>query len=214
MAKVIRTVTTTAKGTLPYHFTCNYCGRRNDKVADISSVAVGGHSMGVEALRELRGKPDTYREQIRAYEERLRAGDNLVGGKYRALEYYDQSIVLLGLDGKCAHCGKTQAWAIDPSEWHESWRSGCLTMAALDLGGLVLFLIGAIAVHDSTWSAVLMILGVLVAVGGVVGGLIAHRVRNHRARKARLAEIDAAPNDPDKLPVIDEPEPDPWAMGT
>lgn len=87
-------------------------------------------------------------------------------------------------------------------------------MAALDMGGLVLFLIGAIAVHHATWSVVLMILGGLVAVGGLVGGLIAHVVRNRRARKKALVEIAAVPNDPDKLPVIDEPKPDPWAMGT
>lgn len=31
--KTITTVTTTAKGKLPYHFICNYCGCRNDKLA-------------------------------------------------------------------------------------------------------------------------------------------------------------------------------------
>lgn len=215
MAKVIRTVTTTAKGTLPYHFTCNYCGCRNDKEAEISGVATGGQSMGVEALRDLRGEPDRYRERIRAYAQRLRAGDDLLGGKFDALTYYNQSIVLLGLDGKCARCGKTQAWAVDPTTPHESWRSGCLTMVGFMFGGLLLFVIGIIAdMNGSTWCTVLMILGGLVWLGGLVGGLIAYFVRSRRAKKKALAELAAAPNDLDKLPVIDEPKPDPWAMGT
>lgn len=104
MAKVIRTVTTTAKGTLPYHFTCNYCGCRNDKEVDIAGVAVGGQSTGVEALRELRSRPDEYREQIRAYEQRLRAGDDLLGGKFDALAYYKQSLLLLASARAAARC--------------------------------------------------------------------------------------------------------------
>ncbi len=40
--KTITTVTTTAKGKLPYHFICNYCGCRNDKLAEAAGVAVGG----------------------------------------------------------------------------------------------------------------------------------------------------------------------------
>ena len=203
MARVITTVTTTAKGKLHYHFTCNYCSRRNDKVAGISGIAVGRKENAPGALTDLYGEPERYREKIRAYEQRLRAGNALPKGKFDALDYSVNSLLILGLDGKCAHCGREQAWAIDPSAPHDDWRAGCLTMVALLMGGLALFLIGAIAVTDGTLSAVLMAAGGLVSVGGMAGGLISHLVRSRRARKARLAEIAAAPNDPDKLPVID-----------
>ena len=203
MARIITTVTTTAKGNLPYHFTCNYCGRRNNKVADISGIAVGGRENTPGALTDLYGEPQRYRERIKAYEQRLRAGSTLPKGKFDPLEYSANSLLILGLDGKCTHCGKTQAWAIDPSAPNDSWRAGCLTMVAFLMGGLVVFLIGAIAVTDGTLSAVLMAVGGLVSLGGLAGGLISHFVRNRRARKSRLAEFAAAPNDPDKLPVID-----------
>jgi len=203
MARITTTVTTTAKGNLHYHFTCNYCGRRNNKVADISGIAVGSRENAPGALTDLQGEPQRYRERIRAYEQRLRAGNALPKGKYDAVEYSTNSLLILGLDGKCAHCGKEQAWAIDPSAPNDSWRAGCLTMVAFLMGGLVVFLIGSIAVTDSTLSAVLMAAGGLISLGGMAGGLISHFTRNRRATKARLAELAAAPNDPDKLPVID-----------
>ena len=203
MARIITTVTTTAKGNLHYHFTCNYCGRRNNKVADISGVAVGGRENAPGALTDLYGEPQRYRERIKAYEQRLRAGNALPNGKFDALDYSTNSLLILGLDGKCTHCGKTQAWAIDPSAPNDSWRAGCLTMVAFIMGGLAVFLIGGIAVTDGTLSAVLMAAGGIISLGGMAGGLISHLVRNRCARKARLAELAAAPNDPDKLPVID-----------
>jgi len=203
MARIIKTVTTTVKDKLPYHFICNYCGCRNDKVADIAGISVGGRENALGALTDLYGEPQRYRDRIRAYEQRLRAGNALPKGKFDAVDYSSNSLLILGLDGKCAHCGREQAWAIDPSAPNDSWRAGCLTMLALIMGGLALFLIGAIAVTDATASTVLMILGGCVSLGGMAGGLISHFVRNRRARKSRLMELAAAPNDPDKLPVID-----------
>ena len=57
MARTITTVTTTAKDKLPYHFICNYCGCRNDKVADIAGISVGGRENVGGALRDLHGEP-------------------------------------------------------------------------------------------------------------------------------------------------------------
>lgn len=203
MARTITTVTTTVKGKIPYHFICNYCGCRNDKLTTITGVSVGGRENVGGALRDLHDEPKRYREKIEAYRERLRAGDNLLGGKYDALQYSLQSLVSLELDGKCAHCGKTQAWAITPDAPYDSWRAGCLTMVGFLFGGLALFLVGAIANLNAVLSATFMALGGLVEVSAIVGGLILHFMRNRRARKARIAEIAAAPNDPDKLPVIE-----------
>ncbi len=214
MAKIIRTVTTTAKGGLPYHFTCNYCGCRNDKVAEIAGVAVGEQSKGVEALRELRGKPEEYRDKIRQYEQRLRAGEALPEGKFDELAYAANSLTYLGLDGTCEKCGKTQAWALDPFSEDGKMRQGCLTMVAFQMAGLVLFLVGAIAAQTEALQIALIALGALVWLGGTIGCLVAHFVRKRRDKAERVAQLRAAPNDPDKLPVIDAPSRDPWAMGS
>ena len=131
MARIITTVTTTAKGKLPYHFICNYCGCRNDKVADIAGVSVGGRENAGGALLNLHGEPQRYREKIRAYEQRLRAGKALPDGKFDALDYKVNSLLFLGLDGKCEKCGKEQAWATETtaacslkSSWAAvRWRS-------------------------------------------------------------------------------------------
>ena len=206
MARIITTVTTTAKGKLPYHFICNHCGSRNDKVAGISGVAVGGRENVGGALMDLHGEPQRYREKIKAYEQRLRAGNALPKGKFNALDYSINSLLILGLDGKCARCGKEQAWTIDPASVHDKWRAGCLTMLAFQMGGLALFLVGAIAVTDATWSAALMAVGGCIWLGGTAGSLVAHLVRKRRNYKAKLKELYAAPNDPNKLPVIDASE--------
>ena len=106
MARTITTVTTTAKDKLPYHFICNYCGCRNDKVADIAGISVGGRENALGALTDLYGEPQRYRDRIRAYEQRLCAGNALPKGKFDAVDYSTNSLLILGLDGKCAHCGR------------------------------------------------------------------------------------------------------------
>ena len=135
MARTITTVTTTAKDKLPYHFICNYCGCRNDKVADIAGISVGGRENVGGALRDLHGEPQRYREKIRAYEQRLRAGKALPNGKFDALDYSVNSLLTLGLDGKCTCCGKEQAWTIDPSSHDNVVRTGCLWVLAFNLLG-------------------------------------------------------------------------------
>ena len=216
MARTITTVTTTAKDKLPYHFICNYCGCRNDKVADIAGISVGGRENVGGALRDLHGEPQRYREKIRAYEQRLRAGKALPNGKFDALDYSVNSLLTLGLDGKCTRCGKEQAWTIDPSSHDNVVRTGCLWVLAFNLLGGALFLVGAI-VADGAARAVLMGLGGFIWLGGIVGSMIALFLRKRSATKKRLAELRAAPNDPDKLPVIDVPEAggewDMWNMG-
>lgn len=122
----------------------------------------------------------------------------------------------MGLDGKCTRCGKEQAWTIDPSSHDNVVRTGCLWVLAFNLLGGALFLVGAI-VADGAARAVLMGLGGFIWLGGIVGSMIALFLRKRKATKRRLAELRAAPNDPDKLPVIDVPEAggewDMWNMG-
>ena len=65
MARIIKTVTTTVKDKLPYHFICNYCGCRNDKVADIAGISVGGRENALGALTDLYGQPQRYDEDKR-----------------------------------------------------------------------------------------------------------------------------------------------------
>ena len=59
-----------------------------------------------------------------------------------------------------------------------------------------------------------MALGGCVWLGGIVGSMIALFLRKRSATKKRLAELRAAPNDPDKPPVADMPEfGGEWNMG-
>ncbi len=202
MARTITTVTTTAKGSLPYHFICNYCGCRNDKTAETAGIAVGGRENVGGALLDLQGEPERYRERIRAYAQRLRDGTALPAGKYDAAEYSASSLLILGLDGRCSRCGKVQAWAIDPSSQDSMLRTGCLGVLACVVLGLVLLLIGS-AVANVTLGTVLMVLGGVVWVAGSLGSMIVYAVKKRRDTNRKLAELAAAPNDPDKLPVID-----------
>ena len=195
-------VTTTAKGELSYHFICNYCGRRCNRTVSVVGNAYGGRENAGGALRDLQNEANRYRERIRAYKARLRAGNALPGKKYDPVDYSVNSLLMLGMDGTCIHCGKVQAWAIDPSSHEDSLRRGCLGVLACVLLGLAVFLIGAV-VRDATAEAVLMILGVCVALLGGTGCLIASSLRKRRYTKKKLAELAAAPNDPEKLPVID-----------
>ena len=200
--KTITTVTTTAKGSLPYHFICNYCGCRNDKVAEATGVAVGGRENRGGAMLDLQNEPQRYREIISAYEQRVRSGTALPGKKYDALDYSINSLLRLGLDGTCSRCGKQQAWAIDPSDHGSMLRTGCLGVLACVVLGLVLFLIG-VSVSNGTLGTVLMVLGGVIWLLGSAGSLIVYAVRRRKDTKRKLTELAVAPNDPAKLPVID-----------
>ena len=196
------TVTTTAKGVLPYHFVCNYCGARCDRTVDVVGNAYGGRENRAGALADLGNEPERYRKKIRDYRQRLTAGKALPAGKYDPVEYSASSLLSLGLDGVCTRCGRVQAWAIDPSGSGDKARKGCLRILLFDLLGLALFLIGAL-LTNGTAGAVLMVLGGAVFVVGIAGSLISMRAGGRRATKKKLAELAAAPNDPEKLPVID-----------
>ena len=93
---------------------------------------------------------------------------------------------------------------------------GFLWVLAFNLLGGALFLVGATVAQDAT-RPVLMALGGCVWLGGIIGSMIALFLRRRSATKKRLAELCAAPNDPEKLPVIDVPETggewDMWNMG-
>ena len=201
--KTITTVTTTAKGRVNYRFICNYCGAHNRKTATLSGVAIGGKKDELGALTDLQNEPNRYREKIREYEKRLRAGDNPVNGKYDALQYSMQSLLTLGLDGKCERCGKVQAWAVDPSPPDDMLKKGCLSVLVFDVIGLILFLLGAVAFRDPTLSTVFMVIGGAVFVCGIPGCMIAYLVRKRGYTKKKWAELAAEPNDPNKLPIIE-----------
>ena len=152
------TVATTAKGVLPYHFVCNYCGARCDRTVDVVGNAYGGRENRAGALADLGNEPERYRKKIRDYRQRLTAGKALPAGKYDPVEYSASSLLSLGLDGVCTRCGRVQAWAIDPSGSGDKARKGCLRILLFDLLGLALFLIGAL-LTNGTAGAVLMVLG-------------------------------------------------------
>ena len=55
-----------------------------------------------------------------------------IAGTPDALDYSVNSLLTLGLDGKCTRCGKEQAWTIDPSSHDNVVRTGCLWVLAFN----------------------------------------------------------------------------------
>ena len=212
MARTTTTFTKTAEGKVLYHFICNHCGMRNDKVAQISADAQAAYRgaaygnmagsvldmrLGNQAMNSLNARIAQLGEQICDYGCGLREGrtfryslfDNELKGAHP--DHIDAA-----LDGVCTHCGKKQAWAMNPTEGttliiYLSVASGLL----LGFGGLG----AAAAIGSGAAATVIGFLGIVFLISGLA--LIAV-LPKRRIKKNQLA-IAAEPNDPNKLPVLD-----------
>lgn len=203
MAKTIITTMKTAEGKLPYHFICNYCGQKNDRIMNITGVAIESRSRGkgtgtleVEALRDLQEEPERIEKRIREYEEGLRAGRNY---KYSFLfhdlkgNYPDY---IYGIDGTCKYCGKSQAWTKSPAERtaKQKMKTSCLPVVLGFILGILCF-IAAVFLPDGTDD----IIGGL-GFAFILSGIVLIPLLSERQLKKNLAKALAEPNDPDKLP--------------
>lgn len=205
MAKTTTTFTKSVKAKVPYHFVCNYCGKRNDKVQEFEGAGIstlrGSHSsasFGMEMKLDTEARDDLVKRikfadsKIKDYGEGLKQGrmfsyslDSTLKG-----EHPDHLNGLVVHDATCTYCGKKQAWSIDPAEG--TTNLGCLILfIALSLMGLGI-LLGALG---SIVGAVLFI--------SAVGVFALNYILPKRKLKANQAKIAAEPNDPDKLPVLD-----------
>ena len=87
MAKYTTTFSKTATARVPYHFVCNYCGKRNDKVQEVkgtgASTVRGMHSsagfgmensLDIAAKNDLVGKIKSIDSKIKDYGDGLKQG--------------------------------------------------------------------------------------------------------------------------------------------
>lgn len=201
-------LTRTASCALSYHFVCNYCGMRNDKTARLSGSATEAHSPGDpdaeaalcarldrQAAQALQGDIAALRQEIAAYGEGLREARGYGYPPFRARK--DRPPERIGrLDGVCAHCGKTQAWAARAED--ETRRTAALAAGLglmLCFGGTVI----AIVIGDGPLETALGIAGMAC----LLGGLALTMILGGRMLKRNRVLDAAEPNDPYKLPVID-----------
>lgn len=210
MARSTTTFTKTVTGKVPYHFVCNYCGRRNDKVQETSGAAsksirgayygnAEGTAMdvqlGIEAQANLLKNIKTLEERIRDYSEGVREGRTFRYSLSPPPTLKGEHPDHLSMDATCAYCGKKQAWSTDPTTGTSA--KGCLITV---LGFLLFFacLFGATSL-DGSGAAVLGVFGFAV----LIGSYVLSQVLSKRRIRQNQSMINAEPNDPDKLPVLD-----------
>ena len=221
MASSTTTFTKTATGKVPYHFVCNYCGRRNNKEQTVLGSAsksfrgayygsaagtVLDFQLGIEAQADMLKNVETLKETIRDYGEGLREGRTF---RYSPLSPYTlkgEHPDHLSLDATCMYCGKKQAWSTDPTTG--TTVKGCL----LTVLGFLLFFgccFGAASLDANDGGTALGVFGLAV----FIGLFVLSQVLSKRRLRKNQALINAEPNDPDKLPVLgsegaDAEEPD------
>ena len=209
MAKYTTTFSNTATVKVPYHFICNYCGKRNDKVQEItgetnrtvSGVHSGGVSPGMEREFNAAVKDDLV-SKIKSIDSKIKDyGEGLKDGRtfsYSFLlselkgEHPDHIGFDMLSDATCIHCGKKQAWGMPPATG--AMLSGCLTFSLGFIFSILAILL-AFRFSDS--------LGVAAFAISVIGYLTLSYILPKRKIKANQVKIAAEPNDPDKLPVLD-----------
>lgn len=209
MAKSITTFTKTVTVRVPFHFTCNYCGRRNDQVLDVSGGAAesrrgafygdasGTHmdlQLTAEAEADLLKELQGIDSRIQKYGERLREGKPVGEGRKEGLF---SGCLLEFHDVTCAYCGKKQAWGSVPESSKVSLGGCLIPLVSLFLG--FAFFGAAAAIGTGIAAAVIGILGFAVLIGGLVFSAVLSK------RKSGQSRTDASeePNDPDNLPVLD-----------
>lgn len=200
-----RIVTQTATLAMPYHFTCNYCGKRNDQAVDISGAATRvlrayrpdtSGTLGLEARQDLGKSIGAVGDMIGNYGAGIRAGRrfrDVWSGEYAGLQY---DCLLPFHNVVCAHCGKKQAWSIDPSD--KKSHRGWLTFAAGLILSVIFFAVATI-LSGSAAADVIGVFGFVILIAGIVLAVVFSRLGKRKLREALAAE----PNDPDKLPVLD-----------
>lgn len=197
MAKITRTTTQTATVRVPYHFTCNYCGKRNDQSVSLSGVASESRSssyqhasgtLGVDARKNLMESVDLTSKMIREYGDGLRAGQAKAGC---LIPFYGTV---------CCYCGKEQAWSRLPGSGTGKRRSrkGCL----IPVAGLVLAVLLFVIATMLSGTPAADIIG-FSGFGVLIAGVVLYFVYPRLGRKRNAADSAAEPNDPDNLPVLD-----------
>ena len=208
MARYVVNIEKSYKQPIPYHFTCNHCGEVNQKSYEITvSLKASGSARNVSGVRQL--ADHQHEKQVKkSVREKNRAID-----KYRkkllAGKTADGKLAYIPLNSECAHCGKCQMWnPVIEEKQYASKNAGILKI----VGGIAgtLGFIGAFFtfffLHAQGAGVALAVpcalLGVMVL--GVVLYKIGEGINDRREVAWFREHLAGEPNDPDKLPVIDQ----------
>jgi len=208
MARYVATIETHYKQPIPYHFTCNYCGKVNQKSFEITvSVKASGSARNVSGVQQLADQQ--HDRQVR----------KVVREKNREIEKYRKKLSMdktakgklayIPLKSDCEYCGKCQMWnpAIPPKEYTAK-AANVLEGVGIFAGGLgfigaffTFFFLHAQGAGVSIWVpgalAGVMLVGIVLAV-------IGSRINDSREAAWFREHLANDPNAPDKLPVIDK----------
>ena len=208
MARYVVNIDNSYKQPIGYHFTCNHCGEVNQKSYEFTvSVKASGSARNARGVQQLaRRQHDkqvkkSVREKNRAIEKYRQ---KLLAGKTA-----DGKLAYIPLNSACEHCGKCQMWnpAIEPKQYADK-RANALNGVGMILGGLGF--IGAFFtfffLHAQGAGVSIGVPGALAgaALVGVVLYLIGSGINDRREAAWFREHLANEPNDPDKLPVIDQ----------
>ena len=208
MARYVANIDTSYKQPIPYHFTCNYCGEVCEKSFEITvSVKASGSARNVGGVR---------REAGRQHDRQVRKE---VKAKNRAIEKYrakllagkaaDGKLAYIPLNSQCEHCGKCQPWnaAIQKKDYASKGASilevvGGLTGALGFIGAFFTFFFLHAQGAGVALAVPCALLGVMVL--GVVLYKVGEGLNDRREAAWFREHLASEPNDPDKLPVVDQ----------
>ncbi|MCR5532037.1 MAG: hypothetical protein K6F26_09340 [Lachnospiraceae bacterium] len=201
-------------GQMPYHFICNYCGRRNDMsclVAGVFEKTIGGYiskdsvtqsilgsTMEVGAQQQLVKCVDLIRKQTDNYAEWLKTGKKKKFDGTNYEDYTPKNLCNLYRYVHCDHCGRRQAWGMNPAEGSFGRKNAFLFCFSLFIA-IILFMISFFREPMPFKEDIVAQISIIFAVIIPIIFVIAAVIRFFRNKKA----ISQEPNDPDKLPVPD-----------
>ena len=208
MARYVANIEQGYRQPVPYHFTCNHCGKVNRKSYEIFvSVKAHGSARDIGAVQEAadRQHDRQVNKEVRAKNREIeRYRQRLAEGK----AVTDKKLWRIALNSECEHCGKRQMW-------NPGTRPGIKVghMEPIGVVGLIAGALGFIGAFFTFFFLFAQGVGIPPAVpcallGVAVLGFILYRVGaviDDRKDAARFRENMAnEPNDPEKLPVIDK----------
>ena len=208
MARYVANIEQGYKQLIPYHFTCNHCGKVNRKSYEIFvSVKAHGSARDIGAVQEAadrqhdRQVDKSVREknrEIARYRQRLIAGKAVT----------DKKLWRIALNSECERCGSRQMWNPGTRPGVKAGHMEPIGAIGLIAGGLGF--IGAFFTFFFLFAQGVGIpLAVPCALLGVAAlGFILYRVGaaiDDRKDAAWYREnLSGEPNDPKKLPVVDK----------
>ena len=232
----MKTVRTSMSGhteiDIPYSFTCNYCGKRNNKVCKewvIGSFSKSGSWQGPDADQVFeRGLENNLEEnakesvkrkkrELDAFTERVRAGDGFKPIRGGATGLHIPTLPS-GFDGVCDACGKRQAWDFwpilkeapeMPANEEPKWK-GVLGVILLIVAFVVpiVLLVLALAFESLPIRPAIIAAGICFLTGIIA--LLALSPSHEAEKRAKMEyqsnylmeKLGSEPNLPENLPII------------